>query len=130
MKTAYYNGIVYTGELPLRRAFIVEDGYFGKTGTNEGVFAALDSGDARVDLEGRFVCPGFNDSHMHLLNFGSVLQTAQLAGHTGSLAEMLDYMRKHLAENPPRDGQWLLGRGWNQDLFADGHRMPDRKDPL
>ena len=128
MKTAYYNGIVYTGELPLRRAFIVEDGYFGKTGTNEEVFAALDSGDARVDLEGRFVCPGFNDSHMHLLNFGSVLQTAQLAGHTGSLAEMLDYMRKRLAENPPRDGQWLLGRGWNQDLFADGHRMPDRKD--
>jgi predicted amidohydrolase YtcJ len=85
MKTAYYNGIVYTGELPLRRAFIVEDGYFGKTGTNEEVFAALDSGDARVDLEGRFVCPGFNDSHMHLLSFGSVLHTAQLAGRTGSL---------------------------------------------
>ena len=128
MKTAYYNGTVYTGELPLCRAFIVEDGRFRETGTDEDILSALAPGDARVDLEGRFVCAGFNDSHMHLLGFGNALRTAQLAGHTGSLAELLDNMRAYLAENPPRAGQWLLGRGWNQDLFAGSRRMPDRKD--
>ena len=35
VKAAYYNGIVYTGELPLCRAFIVENGRFLKTGTEE-----------------------------------------------------------------------------------------------
>ena len=128
VKAAYYNGIVYTGELPLCRAFIVENGRFLKTGTDEEVLSGLAPEDNRVDLEGRFVCAGFNDSHMHLLGFGNMLRTAQLAAHTGSLREMLGYMRKYLAENPPREGQWLLGRGWNQDLFSDGRRIPDRTD--
>ena len=42
-----------------------------------------------VDLEGKFVCSGFNDSHMHLLGFGKALQQAQLANHTQSLADMI-----------------------------------------
>ena len=128
MKTAYYNAQVYTGELPLRQAFVVENGLFLRTGSNEEMLAMLSDGDRREDLRGGFVCPGFNDSHMHLLGFGSMLCKAQLAPHTGSLAGMLEYVRSYLAENPPRKGQWLLGRGWNQDLFTDVHRMPGRHD--
>lgn len=128
MKTAYYNAQVYTGELPLRQAFIVEDGLFGQVGSNEEILAAISASDARVDMQGRFVCAGFNDSHMHLLGFGKSLRTAELSAHTGSLAEMIDYVRAYLADNPPRAGQWLLGRGWNQDYFSDVRRMPDRHD--
>ena len=128
MRTAYLNGRVYTGELPLREAFIVEDGRFSLVGSGAEIVSALSDGDARVDLAGRFVCAGFNDSHMHLLSFGNVLRAAKLAEHTGSLAGLLDYLRAYLAENPPRDGQWLFGRGWNQDLFSDTRRMPDRHD--
>lgn len=127
MKTAYYNGLIYTGGA-LDQAFLVEDGCFGLVGKNEDVFAALSEGDERVDLQGRFVCPGFNDSHMHLLNYGSALRTARLGAHTGSLADMLAYLRTYLAQNPPGEGQWLLGRGWNQDYFSDVRRMPDRHD--
>ena len=128
MRTAYFHGRVYTGDLPLCEAFLVEDGSFLMAGSDGAVLAALSAEDRRVDLGGRFVCPGFNDSHMHLLGFGSGLRMARLAGHTGSLAEMLAYVRAYLADNPPREGQWLLGRGWNQDLFADVRRMPDRRD--
>ena len=128
MRTAFYNGAVYTGELPLRQAFVVEDGYFRLAGSNEEVLSAMSKADSRVDLKGCFVCPGFNDSHMHLLSYGHSLHMAQLAEHTGSLAEMLAYVRAYLAEHPPRAGQWLLGRGWNQDLFSDVQRMPDRHD--
>lgn len=127
VKTAFFNARVYTGEFPLRSAFLTEDGRFAAVGGDEEILAALGDGDARVDLGGRFVCPGFNDSHMHLLGFGSTLGQAQFA-RARSLREMLDIVRAFLAEHPPRDGQWLLGRGWNQDLFADGHRMPDRHD--
>ena len=129
MKTAYVNARVWTGEDgPLREAFTVEDGRFRRVGTTEEIRAELGAGDEVVDLGGSFVCPGFNDSHMHLLGLGSVLRTAQLGAHTGSLAEILDYLRTYLAAHRPGEGQWLLGRGWNQDLFADVRRMPDRHD--
>jgi len=39
MKTAYINGKVYTGDLDLQQAFIVENGKFGLVGANEDVLA-------------------------------------------------------------------------------------------
>ncbi len=128
MRTIYYNGAVYTGELPLAQAFVEEAGRFLFAGTNEDALAFKRQGDRAVELEGRFVCSGFNDSHMHLLGFGSTLRAASLAQHTESLKEVLDCLRTYRQEHPLREGAWLMGRGWNQDYFADVHRMPDRYD--
>ena len=128
MRNIYYNGRVYTGALPLCSAFAVEDGRFTRVGDDETLLASAREGDTLTDLQGRFVCAGFNDSHMHLLNFGQSLAAAQLAPHTDSLSGMLDYLRHFLEEHPPREGQWLTGRGWNQDYFTDVSRMPDRWD--
>ena len=66
MKIAYHNGQVYTGSLPLQQAFITENGKFSLVGSNREILA-LDT-DQQIDLGGKFVCAGFNDSHMHLLN--------------------------------------------------------------
>lgn len=128
MRTAYFNGKVYTGEWPLQEAFLVEDGIFAKAGPDAGILGSLGLGDEKVDLAGRFVCAGFIDSHMHLLNFGQFLHGAQLAAHTRSLRELLAYLKTFLEERPPRPGQWLTGRGWNQDYFSDVRRMPARQD--
>ncbi|MBR0130138.1 MAG: hypothetical protein IJM08_02385, partial [Firmicutes bacterium] len=82
MKTIYYNGKLYTGGASLRNsdskepefaeAFAVEDGVITAVGSTDDLMGYLRtqtnacSGDFRkIDLEGRFVCPGFNDSHMH-----------------------------------------------------------------
>ena len=128
MKTIFFNGCVYTGELPLKQAFAVENGVFSSVGSNEELLAAAANRIELVDLGGKFVCAGFNDSHMHLLNFGQSLHSAQLAPHTDSLSGMLDHLATYLNANPPRPGQWLTGRGWNQDYFTDVSRMPDRHD--
>jgi len=122
MRTIYYNAEVYTGELPLQQAFLVEDEKFSFVGTNEE--ALSQEADVRIDLGGAFVCAGFNDSHMHLLNYGQALSIAPLAEHTGSLAEMLDC----LSRTKPGRGGWIFGRGWNQDHFSDEQRMPNRWD--
>lgn len=122
MKTIYYNGIVYTGQLPLCSAFAVEDGIFTFVGADADVLAL--GGDKTVDLQGRFVCAGFNDSHMHLLNYGQSLMVAPLHLHTGSLEEMITYLR----QTTPGRGGWIIGRGWNQDSFSDVQRMPNRYD--
>ena len=39
MRTIYRNGAVYTGELPLCQAFVVEDGRFVCAGTDEDALA-------------------------------------------------------------------------------------------
>ena len=122
MRTIYHNAAVYTGALPLQQAFVVEDDVFRFVGTNAEALAQ--AGDNVVDLKGAFVCPGFIDSHMHVLNYGQALCTAPLHAHTGSLADMLDCLRNTV----PGRGGWILGRGWNQDYFADADRMPNRWD--
>lgn len=125
MTKLYFNGKVFTGELPLVSAFAVENGRFIAVGSDAEVLKLKKDGDTAADLHGAFVCPGFNDSHMHLVNFGQVLLSARLQDHTGSLKDVLDALKLHLAQHPPREGEWLTGRGWNQDYFSDVHRMPD-----
>ena len=122
MKTAYFGGLVYTGQLPLQQAFLVEDGKFAAVGSDEEILVL--EADQKVDLLGKFVCAGFNDSHMHLLNLGQALSVAPLHRYTHSLQEMI----LCLQQMQPGRGGWILGRGWNQDFFQDVHRMPNRWD--
>ena len=122
MKTAYFGGVVYPGSLPLQQAFLVEDGKFTAVGTNEEILAQKPN--RVVDLEGKFVCAGFHDSHMHLLNLGQALSVAPLHLYTRSLQEMISCLQ----QMQPGRGGWIVGRGWNQDFFADVHRMPNRWD--
>ena len=128
MQTVYYNGIVYTGDMPCKEAFIVEDGRFTYIGNSQEVLAKAEYKTIeKIDLQGRFVCPGFNDSHMHLLGFGKMLQEAVLARHTSSLQELITYMKQFTAEKAS-NSPWIIGRGWNQDFFEDEMRMPNRYD--
>ena len=121
----YYNGKVYTGKLPLAEAFVVCDDIFIYAGSNEEAERIAGTDSEKTDLCGRFVCAGFNDSHMHLLGFGNSLRTADLSAHTRSLEDMVRYFADFAGKT---DAKWLVGRGWNQDYFADADRMPNRHD--
>lgn len=122
MKTAYIHGQVYTGTLPMQQAFLIENGKFLRVGSDDAILA--EEADRTVDLEGKFVCAGFNDSHMHLLNLGQALSVAPLHLYTRSLQEMILCLK----QMQPGRGGWILGRGWNQDFFEDEKRMPNRHD--
>ena len=109
MKTIYYNAQVYTGQLPLAEAFIVDADTFSFVGSTKDALALAAEEDLCIDLQNRFVCAGFNDSHMHLLSYGNALNMAPLHEHTGSLQEMIQCLKDH---NHTRNG-WILVRGWN-----------------
>lgn len=128
MKTIYLDGRVFTGQLPLAEAFSVCDGRFVTVGTNDEVLAGREEGDAIVSLEGCFVCPGFNDSHMHLLNFGRAMTTCDLTRCTDGIASLEAGLKDFMLSHPLTEGAWLAGRGWNQDYFTDEVRMPTRHD--
>ena len=128
MKQIYINGRIYTGTLPLVEAFAAEDGKFIFAGSTEDALALCAPGDQTIDLDGRFVCAGFNDSHMHVLSYGLALTRARLNEHTGSLEELVSHLIEFAKENPHRAGGWIVGRGWNHDYFTDVSRMPNRYD--
>ena len=52
MRTIYRNGAVYTGELPLCRAFVVEDGRFICAGSDDDALAMKEPGVELTDLSG------------------------------------------------------------------------------
>lgn len=123
-RKTYINAAVYTGE-SFADAFTVEDGKFIAVGTLNDLPA--ERGEV-IDLNGNFVCAGFNDSHMHLLNLGQTLDMANLAAHTASLEDMLGCLKAYIEENKPAVGTWVRGRGFNQDYFSGEHRFPSRYD--
>ncbi len=122
----YIHGQVFTGE-NMVEAFAVDQGKFVAAADTETLRQAYPQAEM-VDLEGRFVCAGFNDSHMHVLNDGYGLDSLHLAEHTGSLKEMKAYIAEEIVRRQIKPGQWLRGRGWNHDFFSDGHRFPTRYD--
>ena len=66
-EVVFHNGKVVTqwNQHPIAQAFLVSDNHFVKVGLNRGVLAAAKPGAKRVDLHGRTVLPGLNDSHTH-----------------------------------------------------------------
>lgn len=128
MRKIFFNGKVYTGETKLQDAFIVEDNKFIYAGNLSEAENFIDENTEKIDLQGNFICAGFNDSHMHLLNYGYALSMAGLSEHTNSLSEMLSYLKQFAQENNIKEGSWLRGRGWNHDYFTDEKRFPNRYD--
>lgn len=77
-----------------------------------------------VDLGRHTVVPGLIDAHGHVLNLGLSLQRADLAG-ARSKAQIIERLQQAAARLPK--GAWLLGRGWDQNLWEDA-RFPSAAD--
>jgi len=99
--TAYVNGKVLTVTGPGKRAeaFLVDGGRFALVGTSDEVRKAAGSAADVVDLKGRTVIPGLNDSHTHPIGAG----LAEAAGEVPvmkSIADVQAYVRKLVATQP------------------------------
>ena len=128
MKSIFIGGRVFTGSLPLVEAFAVENNLCAAVGSTEDILALKKDGDVVCDLQGRFVCAGFNDSHMHLLSYGNAMEGCNLAEHTASLQDVQEALRDFISQHQPVPGTWVLGRGWNHDYFAGATGIPTRWD--
>jgi len=75
-----------------------------------------------IDLEGKTVLPGFNDTHLHIS--GDPIRQIDLT-ETGSVAELQEQVRAKVAELG--EGEWITGYGWSEDAFTE-QRKPTRAD--
>ncbi len=76
-----------------------------------------------VDLAGAQVFPGFTESHGHLVGYGESLEEVDLRG-AASFDEVVERVRRAAAKLPA--GTWVLGRGWDQNLWPD-KRFPTQE---
>lgn len=67
-----------------------------------------------IDLNGKFVMPGFIESHAHFLGLGNSKQILDL--HTAKNWDEVIEMVARAADHS-RYGDWIIGRGWHQEKF-------------
>lgn len=123
MTQLWYNGIINTMSTDREtvEAIGVCDGHIIFLGDSND--ATKMDWDEKINLNGSFVFPGFNDSHLHMLHYASFKQNIPLYDVT-SIDEMIGKCQTALADNNPSS---LVAVGWNQDHMVDG-RIPSIKD--
>ncbi len=128
MKSIFYNAKFYTMDEKnsIAEAILAEEGMIRFVGSKEEIMCRKDDDTQMIDLEGRTVIPGFNDSHMHLLGYGKSLSEVDLSG-AKSIGEVIERGRNYLKTHSLKPGQWLLGAGWNHEMFQD-KKMIGRHD--
>ncbi len=110
--TLFFNGTVYTVDSAFGKVNCIatKDGKIVFTGDEKEARKKFECA-AEVNLQGKFMYPGFIDGHCHFYGYATDLNKCDLTG-TKSWAEALDKLKEHAKLHP---GGWLLGRGWDQN---------------
>ncbi len=114
--------VVHTPSGARQAAILIRDGRIARLVPPEAVASLAKTVDETVALPGCHVVPGFIDAHLHLAGYGTALEQVDCA-NLGSWQACVDRAAARAAELPP--GAWVLGRGWDQNLWED-HVFPDR----
>jgi len=123
----FINGKIYISFDPLRKVNgLVTCGryilYSGESEKAERLVKTLNG--LLIDLEGFTVMPGFIDAHMHLDMLAVSLNSIDLRG-VESIESLKKRLREYYEKHP--DSEWIVGRGWDQELFKE-RRWPNRFD--
>jgi predicted amidohydrolase YtcJ len=114
-----FNGKLWTVDTarPEAQALAVWHGRIIAVGADAEMRALAGPKTKTVDLRGRRVVPGFNDSHVHLLSSG--MRLAQVA--LKDAADEAEFGKRLAAfdRKLPRD-RWLLGGKWDHDRTFKG----------
>ncbi len=110
------NGVVATLDdtNPTAEAVAIKDGKIFAVGSTEEIKNYLSDSTKVIDLNGKFVAPGFNDSHAHFLGIGNSKQILDLHG-AKNWDEVIAIVAKAVESSKP--GDWIIGRGWHQEKF-------------
>lgn len=97
-------------------SLLEQDGRVLAIGTRaELASRAKELGAQTVDLRGACAVPGLHDAHGHVEAFGEALEQIDLVG-TASSEELVARVAAGAGKLP--EGEWVLGRGWDQNLWA------------
>lgn len=129
-----HNANVYTvdNQFSKAEAFAVKDGKFVAIGSDRNILRHYYATQT-LDAQGQSIYPGFIDGHCHFVGYGETKVCYADLNGCKSFEEVLERLEKH---NENNDSEWLLGRGWDQNLWDDksfpenielNRRFPDKK---
>jgi len=112
------NARIYTVDdsRPVVDALAVRGGRVAFIGDARGAMALKGPQTRVLDADGRTVIPGMVDAHGHVSGLGSALTIVDLTG-AASYAEIIARVAAKARTMQP--GQWVTGRGWDQNRWAD-----------
>lgn len=127
MDLILYNALVHTvdDEIPFASSVAIKGNKIYKIGTDEEILKIKTDKTILIDCNQNMVLPGFNDSHMHLFNTGQLLSWVDL-NKARSIEDVINITKDYIINNPNK--YFIVGHGWNQDLFASNKRFIKRYD--
>ena len=126
--TIVTNGRIATvyGKGAFAAAVAIKDGRFVAVSSEREVMAHKGDRTQVIDVGGRTIIPGLNDSHTHPIRGGLNYNLELRWDGVPSLADALGMLRKQAARTPPPQWVRVVG-GWSEFQFAE-RRMPTRDE--
>ena len=118
--TPLYKGKMRHGEVNTFTTLVIKDGKVVKTGPDS--LKNSFPGATLIDANGKTLLPGLIDAHGHVIGLGENLSQLDVRG-----AKSVDEITAKLSEFAKGKEGWIIGRGWNQELWSDT-RFPTAAD--
>jgi predicted amidohydrolase YtcJ len=116
---AFVSGEVYTvdGARRTAQAVAVRGGRIVAVGTDAAVRDHVGTATEVVNLRGRMLLPGFQDSHVHAPSAGLDRLRIDLS-EVHSVSSYAQRIKAYARAHP--EAEWILGGGWAMDVFPGG----------
>lgn len=111
---------LYQGEVQQFTTLVIKNGKVVKLGSDTLKDSYPDA--KLIDAHGNTLLPGLIDAHGHVIGLGDNLSQPDVRG-----AKSVDEVTNKLKVFADNKQGWIIGRGWNQELWADT-RFPTAKD--
>ena len=117
MYKLFHNGNIHTldDQLPLTDSLLILDDRIIYNGPEKGINLP-DQQLKKINLQGRHIYPGFIDCHTHVASVALDKKNLRL-DECRSLKSALQAIEKFTEKHPK--GSWILGGGWNSNLWED-----------
>ncbi|MCB8820536.1 amidohydrolase [Microvirga rosea] len=121
------NGPIWCGrEEGVAEALAVWQGRVLAVGSQKEIAPLIGPATRVIDLNGRLATPGLNDSHLHLVSLGFMMDWVDVTPASApTLDGLLSQVRERASKSRP--GEWILARGYDQTKL-DVERHPHRSE--
>ena len=111
------NGKIVTVDaaMPEAQAIAIRGDRIVAVGTNQAIQAFVGSATQVIDLRGQLAIPGLVESHGHFMGLGQSKLTLDLMD-VKDWDEIVAMVAAAATQAKP--GEWILGRGWHQEKWA------------
>lgn len=117
----------------MTQAVAVKDGKIVATGASGQIKALAGKQTKTIDLKGKTMLPGINDTHCHISDWALSRPPLMLDVRFPLVKSIVD-IKKMVGDKvvKVKPGEWVLGEGWDEgylaECLADPNRKPSKED--